>query len=147
MSVQSPMPRTSSLNCLSCRNPYKTPDELPPPFSLKNLFCTEKCFFASPSQRAPNPPKLAQPRLSRVKARSSPAKGYKFGCVCSYMAIHYPGILMTGHIGANTPKFVPPRWGRPRFEPTQISKPRMSARRMSGTSRCSPRHFSNCEFS
>ena len=28
--------------------------------------------------------------LSRVKARSSPARGYKFGCVCSYMAGHYP---------------------------------------------------------
>ena len=35
------------------------------------------------------------------------------------MAGHYPGILMTGHIGTNTPKFVPPRWGRPRFDPTQ----------------------------
>ena len=58
-------------------------------------------------------------RLSRVKAQSSPARGYKFGCVCSYMAGHYPGILMTGHIGTNTPKFVPPRWGRPRFDPTQ----------------------------
>ena len=45
---------------------------------------------------------FAQPRLSRVKARSSPARGYKFGCVCSYMAGHYPGILMTGHIGTNT---------------------------------------------
>ena len=37
-------------------------------------------------QRAPNPPEFAQPRLSRVKRRSSPARGYKFGCVCSYMA-------------------------------------------------------------
>ena len=35
------------------------------------------------------------------------------------MAGHYPGILMTGHIGTNTPKFVPPRWGRPPFDPTQ----------------------------
>ena len=26
-------------------------------------------------QRAPNPPEFAQPRLSRVNARSSPAKG------------------------------------------------------------------------
>ena len=40
--------------------------------------------------------------LSRVKARSSLARGYKFGCVCSYMAGHYPGILMTGHIGTKT---------------------------------------------
>ena len=38
------------------------------------------------SQRAPNPPEFARPRLSRVKGRSSPARGYKFGCVCSYMA-------------------------------------------------------------
>ena len=35
-------------------------------------------------QRAPNPPEFAQPRLSRVKGWSSPARGYKFGCVCSY---------------------------------------------------------------
>ena len=26
---------------------------------------------------------------------------------------------MTGHIGINTPKFVPPRWGRPPLDPTQ----------------------------
>ena len=57
--------------------------------------------------------------VSRVKARSSPARGYKFRCVCSYMASYYPGILMTGHRGTNTPKFVPPRWGRQRFDPTQ----------------------------
>ena len=63
-------------------------------------------------QRAPNTPEFAQPRLSRVKGRSSLARGYKFGCVCSYMAGHYPGILMTGHIGTNTPKFVTPRRGR-----------------------------------
>ena len=71
------------------------------------------------SQRAPNPPEFAQPRLSRVKARSSAARGYKFGCVCSCMAGHYPGIFMAGHIGTNTPKFVLPRWGRLRFDPTQ----------------------------
>ena len=35
------------------------------------------------------------------------------------MAGHYPGILITGHIGTNTPKFVPPCWGRPRLDPTQ----------------------------
>ena len=26
---------------------------------------------------------------------------------------------MTGHVGTNTPKFVPPCWGRPPFDPTQ----------------------------
>ena len=66
-------------------------------------------------QCAANPPEFAQPRLSRVKAQSSPARGDKFRCVCSYMAGHDDGILMTGHIGTNTPKFVPPRRGRPRF--------------------------------
>ena len=54
------MARTSSLNCLSCRNPYQTPHSLNclPPFSLKKtLFSlTEKCFVASPSQNpAPTP--------------------------------------------------------------------------------------------
>ena len=71
------------------------------------------------NQRAPNPPESAQPRLSRVKRRSSPARGYKFGCVCSYMAGHKDAEVMTGHIGTNAPKFVPPRWGRPPFDPTQ----------------------------
>ena len=78
--------------------------------------CSQK---SAKAQRAPNTPEFAQPRLSRVKGRSSPARGYKSGCVCSYMAGHYPGILMTCHIGTNTPKFVPPRWGRPPFDPTQ----------------------------
>ena len=73
-------------------------------------------------QRAPSPPEFAQPCLSRVKARSSPARGYKFGCVCSYMAGHGDARVVTGHIGTNTPKFVPPRWGRPPFDRTQIKR-------------------------
>ena len=73
--------------------------------------------FTNSYQRAPNPP--AQPRLSRVRRRSFLARGYKFGCVCSYITGQYPGILMTGHIGTNTPKFVPPRWGPPPFDPAQ----------------------------
>ena len=55
-----------------------------------------------------NPPEFARPRLSRVKERSSPARGYIFGCLFLYMAGHYPGILMTGHIGKTTPKFARP---------------------------------------
>ena len=55
-SFQSPavqwIARTSSLNCLSCRNPYQTPHSLNclPPFHWNPLFFTEKCFVASPSQ-------------------------------------------------------------------------------------------------
>ena len=52
-------------------------------------------FLAKPCQRAPTPP---QPRLSRVKAWSSPARGYKFGCVCFYMAGHEDAGVVTGHI-------------------------------------------------
>ena len=59
---------------------------------------------------------FAQPCLSRVKGRSSPVRGYKFGCVCSYMASHEDAGVVTGHIGTNTPKFVPPRWGQPHFD-------------------------------
>ena len=76
-------------------------------------------FLKHQDQRATNPPEFAQPRLSRVKGPSSPAREYKFGCVCSYIATHYLRILVTGDIGTNTPKFVPPRWRRPRFDPTQ----------------------------
>ena len=60
-----------------------------------------------------------QPRLSRVKGWSSPARGYKFACVCSYMAGHEDAGVMTGHIGTNTPKFAPCRQGRPPSDPTQ----------------------------
>ena len=70
-------------------------------------------------QRAPNPPELAQPRLSRVKRRSSPARRYKFVCVCSYRAGDEDAGVVTGHVRTNTPKFLPPRWGRPRVGPTQ----------------------------
>ena len=73
-------------------------------------------------QRAPNEPEFAQPRLSRVKWLSSPARGYKFGCACSYVAGHCLGILMTGHLGTNAPKFVPPRWGRPPFDPRELTE-------------------------
>ena len=51
------MARTSSLNRLSCRNPYQTPNSLNclPPFHWKTLFFTEKHFVESPSQKsAPN---------------------------------------------------------------------------------------------
>ena len=71
-------------------------------------------------QRAPNPPEFAQPRLSRVQGRSSPARGYKFGCVCSYMACLTQTWDDTGHVGTNTPKFVPSRWGWPPLDPTQM---------------------------
>ena len=33
---------------------------------------------------------------------SSPAREYKFGCVCSYMAGHEDAGVVTGHIGTNT---------------------------------------------
>ena len=49
-------------------------------------------WFAASNQRAPNPPEFTQPRLSRVKRRSSLGGGNKFGCVCSYMAGRYPCI-------------------------------------------------------
>ena len=57
-SFQSPavhwIARTSSLNCLSCRNPYQAPNSLNclPPFHWKALFFTEKRFVASPCQNS-----------------------------------------------------------------------------------------------
>ena len=48
------MARTSSLNCLSCRNPYQTPLSLNPSplFTEKPFFFTEKCFVGSPAQKS-----------------------------------------------------------------------------------------------
>ena len=54
---------------------------------------------------------FAQPRLSRVKRGRPQRGGTNLGVCFSYMAGHYPGILMTGHIGTNTPKFLPPSLG------------------------------------
>ena len=45
---------------------------------------------------------FAQPRLSRVKRRSSPVRGYKFGCVCSYMAGYELCILLVRSRRART---------------------------------------------
>ena len=73
-----------------------------------------KCTFISKLQTHPN---LHSPVWVGSKGWSSPARGYKFGCVCFYMAGHEDAWAMTGHIGTNTPKFVPPRWGRPPFWP------------------------------
>ena len=48
------MAQTSSLNCLSCRNPYQTPLSLNPSplFTEKPFFFTEKCFVGSPAQKS-----------------------------------------------------------------------------------------------
>ena len=42
----------------------------------------------------------------------------KFMCLflALYRAGHEDAGVVTDHIGTNTPKFVPPRWGRPRLD-------------------------------
>ena len=45
--------------------------------------------------------------------------GTNLGVFVSYMAGHEDAGVMTGHIGTNTPKFVPPCWGWPPVDPTQ----------------------------
>ena len=87
-------------------------------FALFGLSFSDR-FWPSVFSASSKHTRICTARLSRVRGRSSPARGYRFGCVCSYMAGHYPGILLTGHIGTNKPKFVPPRWGQPPFDPTQ----------------------------
>ena len=63
-------------------------------------------------QRAPNTPEFAQPRLSRVQGRSSPQ-------IWVNLFLYEDAWVMTSHKGTNAPKFVPPRWGRLPFDPTQ----------------------------
>ena len=69
--------------------------------------------FSCPSYSASSKPttEFAEPRLRRVKQRSSPARGYKFRCVCSYMDGHYSGILMTGHKGTTNTQILYPLAG------------------------------------
>ena len=43
-------------------------------------------YFQKLSASSKPTTEFTQPRLSRVKGWASPARGYKFGCVCSYMA-------------------------------------------------------------
>ena len=71
------MARTSSLNCLSCRNPYQTPHSLNclPPFHWKTLFFTEKCFVASPSQKS-----ALINATNRKKQTTARKKGKKNSC-------------------------------------------------------------------
>ena len=72
-SFQSPavhwIAQTSSLNCLSCRNPHQTPHSLNclPPFHWKPLFFTEKCFVASPSTKNPEGRTIKKKNHSRSK--------------------------------------------------------------------------------
>ena len=85
-------------------------------FAVRGVLADFHDFNLSELQTHPN---LHSPVWVGSKGGRPPARGYKFGCVCSCIAGHYPSILMTGDIGTNTPKFVPPRWGRPPFDPTQ----------------------------
>ena len=72
------MARTSSLNCLSCRNPYQAPDPLNclPLFHWKPLFFTEKCSVASPSDKsAPNKKACVKAHLKNIL--SNPRRFYR----------------------------------------------------------------------
>ena len=83
LTFQSPavhwMARASSLNCLSCRNPYQTPHSLNclPPLHWKPLFFTEKCFVASPPQKSALIP------FSGCHKRAVLQKGV-FCCECAF---------------------------------------------------------------
>ena len=80
---------------------FRTPHISQKLLQKSDLLWIRPCPVYSSASSKPTT-EFAQPRLSRVQARSSPARGYNWSCVCSYMAGHYPGILMTGHIGTNT---------------------------------------------
>ena len=75
--------------------------------TAKDNFCLPLSFspkfsanFLYVSQRAPNPPEFAQPRLSRVKGWSSPARGYQFGPVLGVFVPIWP---VSSHANAMTP--------------------------------------------
>ena len=75
---------------------------------------------SSKVQRDPNP----QPNLhSPVQAGSNGGRpqrgGTNLGVFVPVWPVIAPGILMTGHIGTNTPKSVSARWGRLPFDPAQ----------------------------
>ena len=88
---------------------------------LKHLFCKATFYMFKMS-----PPEFIYVRLfftySEITAQNQHLCMSSFWpewCVCSYLAGHEDAGVVTGHIGTNTPKFVPPRRGRPRFDPTQ----------------------------
>ena len=71
------MARTSSLNCLSCRNPYQTPHSLnPSPLFTENPFLfTKKCFVGSPAQKSAPILGTDTPNLTLESASPSPPQG------------------------------------------------------------------------
>ena len=69
---------------------------------VRSTSTSQSCLFIGISASSKPTTEFAQPRLSRVKGRSSPARGCKFGCVCSCMAGHEDAWAMTVHIGTNT---------------------------------------------
>ena len=67
-------------------------------------------------QRAPNPrPNLHSP-VGVGSRRGCPQRG---GTRLGDFVPIWPVTTRHPHMGTNTPKFVPPRWGQPRFDPTQ----------------------------
>ena len=61
---------------------------LPSTLYKQRAFSGDDVESAATPQRAPSPSKSAQPNLKRSKPQSSPAKGYKFRCVCSVRLVH-----------------------------------------------------------
>ena len=67
------MARISSLNCLSCRNPYQTPHSLnPPPFSLKTPFFSLKRASSDPLPKIGSEPLLKNLTKSMRDAKRLP---------------------------------------------------------------------------
>ena len=64
---------TSSLNCLSCRNPYQAPIHwiASPLFTDKPFFFTENCFVASPSQKSALKDGMKQQEIRRNKGKQT----------------------------------------------------------------------------
>ena len=74
--------------------------EVPETWNAQGRHEVPMAIMQEKSQRAPNPPEFAQPRLSRAKSHRSNTPKFVASHLCN-----------TSHIGANTPKFVPSRSG------------------------------------
>ena len=90
------LPPIFSIQCAKWQERREKGSETSPKISIP--------FLASASSKTH--PSLHSPVFSRVKRRSSPARGYKFGCVC-----HEDAGVMTGHIGNKHTQICTPSLG------------------------------------
>ena len=91
------------------------------------VFPTERTHFFQVSIKLAHPFPAPELRTRILRTRGFYSEkggrpqrgGTNLGVFVPMWPGHKHAGVVTGHVGMNTPKFVPPCWGRPPFHPTQ----------------------------